>query len=356
MQIVLDLAQEILKVFWQMSPYLFLGFTISGVLHVFFSADFIVKHLGKDNLASVVKASVLGVPIPLCSCGVIPTAFSLRKNKASKGATVSFLVSTPQTGVDSIIATYGILGPIFALFRPVVSFLTGILSGALVNVFGSNDPTPTDASEVSAPTCCHDQEQQSIIKEQRSTISKKLKECFNYAYIEFMDDISLNLTVGVIIAGIISYIIPPDFFSSFQGNELLSMLLMIIAGVPLYICATSSIPVASALILKGLSPGAAFVFLAVGPATNAATMTMIWNSLGKKVFWIYLSVIVGCSTLAGLFLNSIYKFKSIDVVQTISHAGHSSSGSLLVNVISSVFLLLLLASFARKILNKFKKI
>ncbi|MDE5959958.1 MAG: permease, partial [Muribaculaceae bacterium] len=121
---------EFLATFWamlcEMAPYLLLGFLFAGMLHAFLPASFYNRHLGRPGFWSVAKAAMFGVPLPLCSCGVIPTAMSMRRQGASRAATVSFLISTPQTGVDSILATGSLLGWPLALIRPIAAFATAL--------------------------------------------------------------------------------------------------------------------------------------------------------------------------------------------------------------------------------------
>ncbi|MCK5050926.1 MAG: SO_0444 family Cu/Zn efflux transporter, partial [Candidatus Cloacimonetes bacterium] len=312
-----------------------------------FKKDFVAKHLGKNNFFSVIKAAILGVPLPLCSCGVIPTALFLRKKKASKGATLSFLISTPQTGVDSIIATYGMMGPIFAIFRPLAAFVTGIVGGLVTNFVEKKDDTETVILEekFDCDTC-------DVDEPHSHTVLERVTSGLRYAFVEFLDDITIQLIIGIIIAGFISFLIPDNFFADFGGEGFMGMLLMIAVGIPLYVCATASIPIAVSLILKGISPGAAFVFLVVGPATNAATITLISRALGKKLIAIYLTVISVFAILGGLLLNYIF-----DIVgkpdMLMMH--HHEDISLFSKILIAVFSILMILSIFRKIRNKFKK-
>ncbi len=304
------------------APYLFIGLAFAGFLHIFFKKDLIAKHLGSNNFASVVKASILGVPLPLCSCGVIPTALYLRRQKASKGATLSFLISTPQTGIDSIIATYGLMGPIFAIFRPVAAFVTGIIGGVVTNLLTKKEKVGSNKIESSFECdLCE------LKTPHKHRVWEKLLGGFQYAFGEFLDDIAWQLIVGIILAGIISFAIPDDFFADFGGNGLAGMLIMIAFGIPLYVCATASIPIAVSLIAKGISPGAAFVFLVVGPATNAATITLIGKALGKKMIAIYLSVMSIFAVLGGFALNYIFQFVSFQSRKMMHE--HSSNNVIL---------------------------
>ncbi|RLC50582.1 MAG: permease [Candidatus Cloacimonadota bacterium] len=311
-----------------------------------FKKDFVAKHLGKNNLFSVIKAAILGVPLPLCSCGVIPTALFLRKKKASKGAVLSFLISTPQTGVDSIIATYGMMGPIFAIFRPLAAFVTGIIGGIAANFLDKEEEQITDEEDKFECDTCEIEEPHS------HTVLERVTSGLKYAFVEFLDDITIQLIVGIIIAGLISYIIPDNFFQNFGGDGILGMLIMIAVGIPLYVCATASIPIAVSLILKGISPGAAFVFLVVGPATNAATITLISRALGKKTIAIYLSVISVFAILGGFLLNYIFTIIDKPELLIMDHTKESSVFTVITVVLFSILLIL---SIYRKIRIKFKK-
>jgi uncharacterized membrane protein YraQ (UPF0718 family)/copper chaperone CopZ len=289
MDIVLDFLQkfffELVYLFAEMSPYLILGFALAGILHVYFPKHKVAKYLGRKNLKSVINAAILGIPLPLCSCGVIPTGISFNKNGASKGATVSFLISTPQTGVDSILVTYSLLGLPFALIRPVAAFITGIFGGALTN---STDDTKEDLFE---------NEPELVIK------GSKFQTALNYAFVEFLQDIAKWLMIGLAIAAFISAIIPDGFIENNMSNPYLNMLIVLVASIPMYVCATGSVPIAAVLMMKGLSPGAAFVFLMAGPATNAATMTVIKQAMGTKALISYLTSIIGGALIMGVVVN-----------------------------------------------------
>ncbi len=292
--------KELAETYLAMAPYLVLGLCFAGVLHVFFRREFVEKHLGGHGFVPVLKATLLGVPLPLCSCGVVPTALSLRRSRASDGATVSFLISTPVTGADSILATYGMMGPVFAIFRPLAAFFMGIAGGMVADA-GSTDTEKTlEGVKSSCPVC-------GLVDDHRHGIYEKISAMYHYAFVEFLDDIAVNLLIGFIAAAAISILIPADLFTVFRGNVWLEMLVALIGGIPLYVCATASIPIAAALMLKGLSPAAAFVFLAAGPATNAATLILIWRSMGSRITVIYLSVIAIGSIVFGRVLQEVYR-------------------------------------------------
>lgn len=273
---------EVIELINEMSPYLLLGFLIAGVMHVFVPNRFYSNYLSGRSFRSVVSAALFGVPLPLCSCGVIPTAMSLRREGAGKGAVVSFLIATPQTGVDSIFATYSLMGLPFALVRPIAAFVTALMGGVFVNAFEKEE---TFAQSV---------QQQECHEEKKTTIWQKLVEVLNFGFVEMMEDIGKWLVVGLLIAGLITVFVPNEFFAIFKDNTFMSMLLVLCISIPMYLCATGSIPIAVALMLKGLTPGAALVLLMAGPACNFASILVINKVLGRRTLICYLiAIIVG---------------------------------------------------------------
>lgn len=280
---------EFAWLFMEMAPWLMLGFFFAGLLHVFMPEGMVVKYMGKRNLKSVIYAALLGIPLPLCSCGVIPTGISFYKEGASRGATVSFLISTPQTGVDSVLATYSLLGLPFALLRPVVAFFSGIIGGVLENTASKNDITKNQTVKTE--------------KREHQNWMPRIRSMFGYAYGEFLMDIAQWLIIGLAVAALISLVLPEDFFTLYLKNQWLSMLLVLAASVPLYVCATGSIPIAAVLMMKGLSPGAALVFLMAGPATNAATIAVIGKAIDKKTLTIYMISIISGALFFGFLTN-----------------------------------------------------
>lgn len=296
------LAVEFWGVFVEMAPYLILGFIVAGILSVTISQRIVERHLGKGGVVSILKAAVLGIPLPLCSCGVIPVAASVRNHGASRASTLSFLLSTPQTGVDSILVTYSLLGPVFAIFRPIAALFTGLLGGVLVNLFGEKE------SRNGLPMVGHAEH-----SERKAGLLGRVKDAIYYGFVALPQDIGKALFFGLIIAAAITALVPDDFFMGLLGAGIGSMLIMMVIGVPVYVCATASVPVAAALILKGFSPGAALVFLITGPATNAAAITTIWKVLGKRTTFIYLGTVAVAALASGLLLNRIIGVSGIDV-------------------------------------------
>ena len=282
-------------VFGQMAPYLLLGFLVAGVLSVYVSPAWVECHLGGRGLGPVLKASLFGVPLPLCSCGVIPVSASIHRHGASRAATTSFLLSTPQTGVDSIAVTYALLGPVFAIFRPIAALITGLVGGGLVQFFGGSGEA--NATNESQPTSCTDA---CCVGQQGHSVFGRV---FHYGFVTLPRDIGLALLLGILIAGAIAALVPQDSLNAYIGGGLLSILLLMAAGVPVYVCATASVPIAAGFMHMGASPGAALAFLIAGPATNAATFTTIWKVLGQRTAIIYLITVAASAVACGLLLD-----------------------------------------------------
>ena len=325
--------REIFELVNSMSPYLLLGFTLAGLMHAFVPKAMYSRYLSGCNFRSVLGAAILGIPLPLCSCGVIPTAMSLRKDGASKGATISFLIATPQTGVDSIIATYSLMGLPFALLRPFVALVTALMGGALANYVGRNDGTNVAAAEHG---CC--------AKEETTTFVQKIRTAARYAYIEMMQDIGRWLVLGLVVAGLITVFVPDSFFSLFADKPLASMLMVLLFAVPMYLCATGSIPIAVALMLKGLSPGTALVLLMAGPAVNVASLLVIGKVMGRRSLFTYLFSIVGCAILFGLGIDYLLPREWFTASLEKIHSCHSCGEISYFNTVCSIVLALLLAN------------
>ncbi|RKX26242.1 MAG: permease [Candidatus Zixiibacteriota bacterium] len=343
---MLDFIVEIITQSWlvlgQMAPYLLFGFIAAGVLSVLISPEWIERHLGKPGLGPVLKASLFGVPLPLCSCSVLPVSVSMRRHGASRAATTAFLLSTPQTGVDSIAVTYALLGPVFAIFRPLTALLSGLVGGSLVRWFGeqeSNGAQTTDKQE-SVPcmeACCAGAEHTS-----------RLTRIVRYGLVTLPRDIGLALLVGILIAGAMAALVPQDHLAAYIGGGVLSILLMMAAGIPVYVCATASVPIAAGLIHLGGSPGAALAFLIAGPATNAASFTTIWKALGGRTAVIYL-LTVGASALGfGLLLDWLMPITNMSLPGIASHTHMQSEGSWLYHISAIALLAIMLYSYMAK--------
>lgn len=332
--------QELFSLTNEMAPYLLLGFFFAGVLHVFFKKEKVARLLGSRKVKSSFYASLLGVPLPLCSCGVIPTGISIYKSGASKGSTVSFLISTPQTGFDSIMATYSMMGLPFAILRPLIAFISGVLGGSITNYIDREPPKDISGA---------------FGERSEKAFKNPVKSMFHYAFVESLQDIAKWLIIGLLIAALISVLLPPDFFQTYINNDLLGMLIILLAAVPLYVCATGSIPIAAVLLMKGISPGAALVFLMAGPATNAATITVVGKVMGRKPLTGYLISIIGSALLFGLLIDNLLPREWFTAFVTHHHHQHGEHGlPYWLELSSTLILALLLVNiYSKKIRNKF---
>ena len=317
-----------------MGVFLLLGFLVAGVLSVCIPSAWIERHLGGRGLLPALKASLFGVPLPLCSCGVIPVAASMRRHGASRSATAAFLLSTPQTGVDSIAVTYALLGPIFAVFRPIAALLTGWIGGGLIQAFDQNGETAN--SEPSEPAACDD----ACCDEAPSR--NAILRILHYGLIVLPRDIGPALMIGVLITGVMMIFVPEDQLEGYIDGGILSMLLMIVVGIPFYVCATASVPIAVGLIHMGASPGAALAFLIAGPATNAAAFTTIWKVLGRRSALIYIATVVVGAVVCGLALDAMVVDFQLPQVADAGHQHEEMSGGWMSHL-GAVTLLMVLA-------------
>ncbi len=321
--------QEIINLINEMSPYLLLGFGIAGLMHTFVPNRLYSRYLSGHDFRSVFYAAALGVPLPLCSCGVLPTAMSLRREGASKGATTSFLIATPQTGIDSIMATYSLMGLPFAIIRPLAALVTALLGGTLVNAFDRN-------GKEELHTSAH-------VSETPMTLKEKIIGALRYGYVDMMQDIGKWLVIGLVVAGLITVAVPDGFFATFAHRPLLGMLLVLACAVPMYLCATGSIPIAVALMLKGMTPGAALVLLMAGPAVNVASILVIRKVLGKRTLWLYLAAIVGGALAFALGIDHLLPREWFtESLATITAACHTHTPWF--NVLCTIVLLALLVN------------
>lgn len=334
-----DFFLSLVNVVCEMAPYLLLGFFIAGVLHVFVPQNFYRRYLSRDNKLSVLWAALLGIPLPLCSCGVIPTAIGLRNEKASKGAVASFLIATPQTGIDSILATFSLMGLGFAIVRPVAALITGVCGGLLVNRLVHED-NPMDDT---ASACQIEQ-------------GNRLWRVLKYAYYDMIRDIGLRLVIGLVVAALIQVAVPDEFFLQFGSQPLLQILVILIIAIPMYICSTGSIPVAAALLMKGLSPGAALVMLMAGPAVNLASILVVHKAMGRRFTSIYLLTIVGFAVFFGLLLNAsgveLYSITGHEACCAMASAWPSTFKIVCATLLTLLIIFALMMNFFSKFTNK----
>jgi Predicted permeases len=358
---------EIFHLINEMSPYLLLGFLIAGLMHAFIPGKYYTRYLAKPNFRSVLNAALFGVPLPLCSCGVIPTAMSLRKEGASKGAVASFLIATPQTGVDSIIATYSLMGLPFAIIRPIVAFITALFGGSLVNRVTKKESQRVNEStsqqveahdhchegeEKAESCCCHHHEEgeehcHHAETKEGMTFWQKIVVALRYAFVDMVEDIGKWLVVGLVIAALITVLVPDSFFAVFKDNTWLSMLLVLVISIPMYICATGSIPIAVALMLKGLTPGSALVLLMAGPAANMASILVIHHRLGVKTLVAYLVSIIGGAVASGFVIDYLLpRHWFTDALVQIEHC--TEAGTWFTWACTALLVVLLINAFVQK--------
>ena len=293
--------------FWRliegMVPFLMLGFLCAGLLHVIVPQRFYTNYLSKNSFSSILWAALFGIPLPLCSCGVLPTAMSLRKEGASKGATVAFLTSTPQTGVDSILATYSVFGLAFTVIRPIAALVTSLFSGSLVALFDKE-------------TQREEQQSCDVCKTNNNSSENRIVAALRYGYVTMLQDLGGRIVIGLLLAGAITIVVPDSFLLQFTNYPLLEMLAVTLIAVPMYVCATGSIPIAAALMLKGLTPGAALVFLMAGPAVNFASVLVVKKVMGTRTVILYLLSIVLGAFFFGFMIDSYMPREWFSVLQT----------------------------------------
>lgn len=331
---------EFWEVLRQMSPYLLFGFMLAGIFRMLIPVRWVEKHLGGEGFFASLKAAAVGVPLPVCSCGVIPLAASLRKNGAGAGPTTAFLISTPETGVDSILATWALLGPVFTVFRVVAALFNGLLGGVAVSMVVRSSADTQNSNNNHATS-----------DDTPKSFKGKFIEAVRFAFIDMPRDLSGALIIGLIISGLISVFVPVNFFATHLSNPLLQMLLMLAVGIPMYVCSTASIPIAAALVINaGISPGAALVFLISGPATNAATVSAVVQMLGWRAMITYLASVIVTSLAAGIIMDTA--FAGVNISHTAMHQ-HSEVASVIYTVAAIVLLVMLLTHTAMKLKNKF---
>ncbi len=321
LKILINIIKESWFLFLDVAPYLMLGFLFAGILHVYIGSDLIKKHLGKGKFSAILKSVLFGIPLPVCSCGVIPIAASLKREGAKKSSVLAFLFATPTTGIDSIFATYAFLGIIFAIFRPLAALIGGVILGW-------------------SSLFLKDSSKSSIQKiDDRVSEKKDFTEVFNYSFLYLPKEIGKWLIIGVLLGGTITALIPSDFFMKYLSNPWISYPVMLLISIPLYVCATGSLPIAASMIWKGLNPGAALAFLIAGPATNTVTITFVYKELGKKYAALYLALIAFIATVSGLVFDYIWKIagKNSDIL-----SGGGKFIPLWIKILSAIFLLVVI--------------
>jgi len=338
MELAILFANNFLILLDAMAIYILIGLLFAGILKQLVPDDFVLKHLGKGSISSVLKATLFGIPLPVCSCSVIPLAQSLRKEGASKGAVQSFLISTPITGVDSILATFSFFGLIFTVFRVLSSIIIAIIVGLIQNFIEKENPSDIKNTEV-IDSCCSDTSCSSSLKEKNKFSFKK---AFSYAYVTLFKDMVKALFIGLLLGALFTTFTPKEYTSMLFENQILTYFVILVFAMPLYVCATASLPIAAAFILQGMSGGAAFIFLTAGPATSAITMSVVYKTLGKTSLIVYVSTIAVLSFIFAFIYD--FLFGNINIINFANDIEHSS----LFSQIASFVLLALMSYYLIK--------
>jgi len=325
MNLLLNILLQAWNILLESSAFIIFGLVVSGLLRVFLNPGSVSRHLGQGRFKSVLKASLMGIPIPLCSCGVLPAAAALKKQGANNGAVTSFLISTPESGVDSIAITYALMDPIMTVVRPVAAFVTAFAAGITENLLGKPDTASPIVPDLSCPVdgCCDGQNCRPEVHRNHHSFTEKIKAGFRFAFTDVWADLAVWFLFGLLLSGIITVMIPESVFSRYMGGGFGSMLIMLGVGIPIYICATASTPIAATLILQGVSPGAALVFLMTGPATNVTSLTVLIRVLGKRATGIYLAAIAICAVGFGLLVDWIYAAMGVSAQAVVGQAGEA---------------------------------
>lgn len=289
LQIPAEVAIRAWTVLGEMAPWVLGGFLVAGVLSLWLNARVVRDHFGGGRTGAIVKAVALGVPLPVCSCGVIPLGASLRRHGAGKGATAAFLMSTPQTGVDSIAVTYGLLGGLFALLRPLAALGSGLLCGFAVAALDGQAPAAAAPPEPDlGPENC-----------------PWWARILHNGFVVLPRSVGGALVAGAVVSGAVMALVPENWVAEHIANSLLQMLLTLAISVPVYICSTAAVPFAVGLLAAGLSPGAAMAFLVGGPGVSASTLLAVWRLMGLRTTLVYVSVLTVCALGFGLLADAL---------------------------------------------------
>ncbi|MBL6945274.1 MAG: SO_0444 family Cu/Zn efflux transporter [Rhodospirillales bacterium] len=302
------------------APWLVIGLLLAGLIKAWVPQDGLARLLSGRGLKPVIMGAVVGAPLPICSCGVLPVVVGLRRAGASREATTSFLVSTPETGVDSVALSYGMLGPFMAIARPIAALFSAISTGLLMAFLPAETkkatPEPTPETSCGCSSDCGPNDEVADVSETLS-FRNRTANGLRYAFGDIFDDIAAWLVFGILLAAAVMTWVPPLALATYASG-IMGMVLMVVVGIPMYICATASTPVAVSLILAGVSPGAAMVFMLAGPATNVATMGIVRREMGNVALGLYLSGIISSSIIAGLVTDYVAASMGFDIMVQMS--------------------------------------
>ena len=354
------------------SVWMLFGFFMAGLLRAFVPADIVARHLGRNRSGNVFKAAVFGIPLPLCSCGVIPAAAGLRRLGASRGATASLLISTPETGMDSMAVSWALLDPLMTVLRPVSAFVTAMVTGLFIDAAdrkGEEAPEPAPAAPAASTACasgCCSCGGEATAPENftigtlpgqagheqpvpaKPTAWRRFLDGQRFAFDDLLGDIAPWFGVGILLAGLITLYLPEDIGAMLPGGG--AMLVMLLISLPMYVCATASTPIAAALALKGFSPGALLVFLLAGPATNAATILMVGKLLGRRSAVMYVGSIIAVTLVCALAADALYGILGFEVHAWLGDAGVEEGG--IVSILAALVMLAVLLRFAARTVSR----
>lgn len=359
-EVCIEYIWNFLTLFAELAPWLLIGYFLAGVIAFFISPEHIKRHFSGKGILPILKAVLIGVPLPLCSCGIIPVAASIKEEGASRGATGAFFVATPQTGIDSILVTWSMLGWGLAILRPIFAFLTGISSGWIIDKFCAEQIAEKAETKAESQAeekhhcccCCHSQNKAELVTEKR-TFKAAIKFIFAYGFGKMLKSTSSSLLIGILVAALIQMIVPSDFGAEYlNGNMALEFIIVTIIAIPMYVCSSASVPVAFALFLKGFSPGAVLIFLVAGPATNTVSIAAMKSMLGNKATIFTMLVIAFWAIVAGVLVNLL----GIEIPRTEifshSHGSGCCSGMHELRIAASVVMAILMS---RALFFKFLK-
>lgn len=346
-----ELFDNFILLFSESAPYLLLGLLIAGIIHMLIPKQWITRYLGEKS--SVVTAAIIGTPLPLCSCSVIPTAIGIRRAGASKASTASFMVATPETGVDSIGVTYALMGPLMAIVRPISAIASAITAGTLVRLWDKEDNKPD--TQQAQSSCCSKQQSSEVAQQQELnqelSLGQKLAAAIKYGYGKLLTDFMGWLLIGIGFAALIQTYVPASFMTEY-GSGIIAMLITVLISIPMYICATASTPIAAGLMLSGVSPGAALVFMLTGPASNIATLMVVKNELGLKSLLAYLTGVIATAIASGLALDWALEYFQINI--QVSHGHHDDMTSLLYSASAVILAGLIFYQYVKKFIHFLK--
>lgn len=330
------------------SPVLLLGLAVAGIIHAYITVDKIKSILGGNSIGAVFKAAILGIPLPLCSCGVIPAAVTIRKSGASNGATSSFLIATPESGVDSIAMTYAMMDIPMTIIRPIAAFVSAFVAGVL-HFFFNDFELEEEVVEKKSPCCAKTK----AAKEAAANKVNPLARGFKFAFVDLINDIALWLSFGILLGAGIDLLVPTEWIQSLNG--LGGRLILLGVGIPLYICASATTPIAASLMLKGLSPGLALIILLTGPATNLANILVLQNYIGKKGIAINIAAIAIVTLLFSFLVDFLYTYFAWPLNFNISGHDHGHGAAWWeIGAVVILSFLLIKGIFQKEILPRFK--